>query len=149
MTVAEPARTLHALNLAWGWTGVDFAEIAGQSLMGHLLAIDRKGTFHYVDPDILAVTPLGDESAARRHMALPETKAIWRADALVDAATQRLGLTVLGEVYSRTLSAILSGDYGHENLVRIDLVDLIYLTGDLARQTRDLPDGARVQLKAT
>ncbi|KPH65840.1 hypothetical protein ACLIMP_05840 [Novosphingobium aerophilum] len=143
------SRALHALKVAWGWTGVDFAEEVAHSLMGHMLLIDREGIFHYLDPDLLSLSRLGDEAAAQAHMALDETKAIWRADALVDAATQRLGFTATGEVYSRTLSAILSGDYGHENLVRIDLVDLIYLTGDLARQTRDLPDGARVQLKAT
>lgn len=143
------SRLVHALNTAWGWTGVEFAEDVAHSLMGHVLAIDAQGIYHYVDPDILAVTRLGDEAAAQTHMASAETRAIWRADALVEAATQRLGFTALGEVYSRTLSAILSGDYEPENLVRIDLVDLIYLTGDLARQTRDLPDGARVQLKAT
>lgn len=147
--VAEPARALQALRQAWGWTLVDFAEIVGQSLMGHLLVIDRAGTFHYLDPDLLTLDRLGDEAAARAHMALDETQAIWRADALVDAATERLGFTAMGEVYSRTVSALLSGDYGHEHLVRISLVELIYLTGDLARQTKDLPDGARVQLKVS
>ncbi|MFK4871980.1 hypothetical protein [Novosphingobium sp. ZW T3_23] len=147
--VAETARALQALRQAWGWTLVDFAEIVGQSLMGHLLVVDRAGAFHYLDPDILSLDRLGDEAAAQAHMALAETQAIWRADALVDAATERLGFTAMGEVYSRTVSALLSGDFGHEHLVRISLVELIYLTGDLARQTKDLPDGARVQLKVS
>ncbi len=145
--VAEPARALHALRQAWGWTHVDFAEIVGQSLMGHLLVIDCAGTYHYLDPDLLNLTALGGEAAARAHMAQDETKLIWRADALVDAATERLGFTAMGEVYSRTVSALLSGDYGHEHLLRISLVELIYLTGDLARQVHDLPDGAQVQVK--
>lgn len=149
MTIAEPARALQALNSAWGWTGVEFAEIVAQSLMGHLLTADRAGTYHYLDPDLLALFPLGDEAAAQRHMAQSETQLVWRADALVDAATERLGFTAMGEVYSRTLPALLAGDYGHEHLIRISLVELIYLTGDLARQTRDLPEGARVQLKVT
>lgn len=141
------SRELHALNAAWGWTGVTFAEVVAHSLMGHALVTDSDGTYHYLDPDLGALTLLGDEAAAQAHMALEETQAIWRADALVDTAVARLGPPAPGEVYSLTLPAMLAGDYAHENLIRIDFVKLIYLTGDLARQTHDLPDGAQVQLK--
>lgn len=141
------SREVNALNTAWGWTGVEFAEIVAHSLMGHMLVTDKAGAFHYVDPELGTVTLLGDEAAARDHMALDETQAIWRADALIDAATERLGWTPMGEVYSLTLPALIAGDYAPENLISIDFVKLIYLTGDLARQTRDLPDGAAVQLK--
>ncbi|WP_395393482.1 hypothetical protein WBP07_00630 [Novosphingobium sp. BL-8A] len=141
------SREVNALNTAWGWTGVEFAEIVAHSLMGHMLVTDRAGAFHYVDPELGMVTLLGDEAAARDHMAQDETQAIWRADALIDAATKRLGFNALGEVYSLTLPALIAGDYAPENLIKIDFVKLIYLTGDLARQTRDLPDGAAVQLK--
>jgi len=141
------SREVNALNTAWSWTGVEFAEVVAQSLMGHLLVTDKAGAFHYVDPEMGTVTLLGDEAGARDHMALDETQAIWRADALIDAATKRLGFNALGEVYSLTLPALIAGDYAPENLIKIDLVKLIYLTGDLARQTRDLPDGAAVQLK--
>ncbi|WP_395327989.1 hypothetical protein WBP06_12225 [Novosphingobium sp. BL-8H] len=141
------SREVKALNTAWSWTGVDFAEIVAHSLMGHMLVTDTAGAFHYVDPEMGTVTLLGDEAAARDHMALDETQAIWRADALIDAGTKRLGFNALGEVYSLTLPALIAGDYAPENLIRIDFVKLIYLTGDLARQTRDLPDGAAVQLK--
>lgn len=138
---------VHALNAAWGWSGVRFAEIVAHSLMGHMLVTDTAGAFHYVDPDLGAVTPLGTEAQARAHMALPETQAIWRADALVDAAAKRLGPPAMGEVYSLTPQALVAGDYAHENLVRIDFVRLIQITGDIARQTRDLPEGALVNIK--
>lgn len=141
------SRAVNALNSAWGWTGVEFAEVVANSLMGHLLVTDRAGAFHYVDPELGTVTRLGDEAAARDYMAREETQILWRADALIDAATRRLGDNAMGEVYSLTLPALIAGDYAPENLIRIDLVRLIYLTGDLARQTRDLPDGAAVQLK--
>lgn len=141
------SRQLHALRSAWGWTGVEFAEVVAHSLMGHMLVTDTAGLFYYLDPDLGAVTLLGDEAAAQAHMALDETQAIWRADKLVDAALVRLGAPVIGEVFSLKPQALVAGDYAHENLIRIDLVDLIYLSGDIARQTRDLPDGAHINLK--
>ncbi|HUD27687.1 MAG TPA: hypothetical protein VMQ93_02370 [Novosphingobium sp.] len=141
------SRELHALRSAWGWTGVEFAEVVAHSLMGHMLVTDRAGTFHYLDPDLGAVTTLGDEAAATAYMAREETQVVWRADALVDAATARLGPPAIGEVYNLRPQAMVAGDYAPENLIRIALVDLIYLSGDIARQTRDLPDGASVNLK--
>lgn len=138
---------LNALRSAWGWTGVEFAEVVSHSLLGHMLVIDRLGTFHYLDPDVGMVTPLGDEAAAAAHMARDDVQVVWRADALVDAAAARLGPPAMGEVYSLRPQAMVAGDYAHENLIRIDLVDLIYLSGEIARQTRDLPDGAALNLK--
>ncbi|MFC0205946.1 T6SS immunity protein Tdi1 domain-containing protein [Novosphingobium soli] len=143
------SRAVNALNAAWGWTGVAFAEVVAHSLMGHMLVTDGAGTFHYLDPELGSVARLGDEAAARAHMAREETQVIWRADALVDAAAARLGPPAPGEVFSLALPALLAGDYAPENLVRIDLVELIHLTGDLARQTRDLPDGAHVNIKVS
>lgn len=141
------SRELHALRSAWGWTGVEFAEVITHSLMGHMLVTDRAGLFHYLDPDVGVVTALGDEAAAAAHMAREETQVVWRADALVEAAAARLGPPAMGEVYSLRPQAMVAGDYAHENLIRIDLVDLIYLSGDIARQTRDLPEGAPVNVK--
>lgn len=143
----EEGRQVQALNAAWGWTGVRFLQVVAHSLMGHMLAIDDAGAFHYVDPDLGEVTRLGTESEAKAHMARDETKAIWRADTLVEAAAQRLGAPAMGEVYSLTPEAMVAGDYAHENLVRVDLVRLIHISGDLARQTRDLPEGALVNVK--
>ncbi|MFC3212879.1 hypothetical protein [Novosphingobium panipatense] len=140
-------REVIALNAAWAWTGVAFAEVIAHSLMGHMLVVDEAGTYHYVDPDLGEVTALGNEDAARAHMDRAETIAIWRADALVDAAGKRLGPPALGEVYSLTPQALVAGDYREENLVRIDFVRLIQITGEIARQTRDLPEGALVNIK--
>ncbi|MGF7155256.1 hypothetical protein [Novosphingobium gossypii] len=147
MSTLEEGRQVHALNAAWSWSGVRFAQVVAHSLMGHMLVVDDAGAFHYVDPDLGEVTRLGTEAEAQAHMARDETKAIWRADALVDAATMRLGPPAMGEVYSLTPEALVAGDYAHENLVRVDLVRLIHITGEIARQTRDLPDGALVNVK--
>lgn len=140
-------RVLHALRSAWGWTGIEFKEVIAHSLMGHLLLTGRDDRFYYLDPDIGTVTLLGDEAMVAEHMAKEETQAIWRADVLVDAAAKRLGPPAIGEVYSLKPQALVAGDYAHENLIRIALVDLIYISGDIARQTRDLPDGTPVHLK--
>lgn len=141
------SRVIHALNAAWGWTGVKFAEEVAHSPMGHVLVVDLAGAFHYVDPDLGVVRLLGDEAGAQAHMALAETQAVWGADALVDAAVERLGPPAVGQVYSLTPEALVAGDYAPENLIKIDLVYLMHLSGDIARQTRDMPAEAKFRLK--
>lgn len=143
------SRELSALKAAWGWSGVDFADVLAHSLMGHVLATDTKGQVHYVDPEMGTVTLLGDDDAARAHMAQPEVQIVWRAEKLVKAAVQRLGPPAIGEVFSLNPQALVAGDYAPENLIKTDFVRLIYLAGDIARQTHDLPDGAAITLKVT
>ncbi|MBH0114303.1 hypothetical protein I5E68_15260 [Novosphingobium sp. YJ-S2-02] len=143
------ARELAALRQGWGWSGVDFVEIEAHSLFGHVLAIDALGVYHYLDPELLSLERLGDEKAAQAHMALRETQIIWRADAHVEAATERLGATLVGEVYGFQPKALVEGDYATDNMIRLPLAEYIRFTGDLANQIKDLPEGAQVSIKVT
>jgi len=143
------ARTMQALRRDWGWTGVAFAEIVAVSRMGHLILTDADGIYHHLDPDTRELIRLGNEDAARHYLAEPEVALVWQSQALVDAARERLGPVTDGEVYSLTPDALLAGDYAHENLIRIPLADLVSFAGQVAYQTRDLPDGTPVRLSLT
>lgn len=143
------ARELAALRQGWGWSGVDFAEIVAHSLFGHCLVLDTAGTYYYLDADILELCPIGDEAAAKAHMAKPETQAIWRADAHVEAADKRLGATTTGEVYGFLPKGLIEGDYSAQNMMRAPLAEYIRMTGDIAEQIKDLPEGAQVRIKVT
>ncbi|KHK90003.1 T6SS immunity protein Tdi1 domain-containing protein [Novosphingobium malaysiense] len=143
------SRVMQALRRDWGWTGVDFAEIIAVSRMGHLLLSDTDDAIHYLDPETRELIRLGGEEQAAQYMADPEVALVWRAEALVQAARDRLGEPAEEEVYTLTPDALLAGDYAHENLVRQSLADLISFAGQVAYQTRDLPDGTPIKLKAT
>jgi len=139
---------MQALRRDWGWTGVDFAEVFAVSRMGHMLLTDTDDAMHYLDPETRELIRLGGEEQAAKYMADPEVALVWRAEQLVEAARERLGETGEEEVYTLTPDALLAGDYAHDNLVRQSLADLISFAGQVAYQTRDLPDGTPIQLKA-
>jgi hypothetical protein len=138
---------LDALRSGWGWTGIDFAEIQAVSPMGHLLFTDTDGCFYYLDPGLLAITPLGNEAAARAHFTQEETELIWRALPLVEAARKRLGECPEGSIYSPGPLALLEGRYEAEELCILPLAELIGFTGDVARQIKDLPSGSKYRIK--
>jgi len=138
---------LEAFRGAWGWTGISFAEIRAVSPMGHVVFADAEGCLHYFDPGLLAIEPLGNEEATREHFASEETRLIWDATALTDAARERLGDCSEGSVYSPNPLALLEGNYDGEELCIMPLAELISLTGEIARQTKDLPPGSRFRIK--
>ncbi|MCJ2186577.1 hypothetical protein [Novosphingobium beihaiensis] len=142
-------RAMRALHRDWSWTGVAFEEIIAVSPMGHVLLADTEGTIHYLDPDTRELIRLGGEDQAAQYMGDPEVALVWRAEALAQAARQRLGPPQDGEVYSRTPEALLAGDYAPETLIRLPLAELLSFTGQVACQTQDLPEGTPIQLKAT
>lgn len=141
------ARVLQALTREWSWTGTTFAGILAVSPMGHMLVTDQGDAIHYFDADLRQIVRLGSEEAAREYMADPEVEMVWHAQKLVDAARIRLGEPAEGQVYTLTPDAMLAGDYASENLVLMDLAELVSFTGQVAYQTRDLPDGAQIRLK--
>ncbi|MCJ2179766.1 T6SS immunity protein Tdi1 domain-containing protein [Novosphingobium album (ex Hu et al. 2023)] len=142
-------RAMQALRRDWSWTGVTFEEILTVSPMGHVLVTDTAGDIHYLDPDTRELIRLGGEEQAAQYMADPEVACVWRADALVKAARERLGPPDEGEVYTLTPEALLAGNYAPENLIRLPLADLVSFSGQVACQAQDLPDGTPIQLKVT
>jgi hypothetical protein len=138
---------LEAFQSGWGWTGIEFAEVCAVSPMGHVLFSDAEACFHYFDPGLLAIQALGNEEAARAHFATEETRLVWQAVALVDAARERLGGCPEGSVYSLRPLALIEGNYRHDELCILPLAELISFTGEIARQTKDLPPGSQFRIK--
>ena len=138
---------LDALRDGWAWTEINFAEVHAVSRMGHLLFSDADGCFHYLDPELRTIEVLGDEQAARAYFDKEETRKVWQAIPLVEAARERLGECPEGSVYTLKPLALLEEDYAHENLCILPLKELISWTGDVTRQLKDLPDGSQYRIQ--
>lgn len=138
---------LHALNEGWNWCSLRATEIHDISRMGHMLISDEEGCFHYVDTDGMRLIALGDRSAAEAHFAKDEIREIWEATALVEGAGERLGQPPEGSVFTLSPRHWIDGQYSVDNMVILPLVEIAFLSGDLARQLRDLPDGAQIQIE--
>ena len=71
----------------------------------------------------------------------------WYMQALVENAQEHLGPLADGRKYCLVIPSILGGEYDISNIKTVPLVELISFSGDLAKQIKDLPDGAQVKLK--
>jgi hypothetical protein len=73
----------------------------------------------------------------------------WSMQALVDQASAAFGTPTAGWCYCLKIPAVLGGAYALDNIGPIDRAELIAASGHIAKQIRDLPDGAKIRLKLT
>lgn len=132
----------------WGWTGIKPESVTAVSRFGHLVVKDVAAEFWYLDPELreLARIATSDVELAA-YFSDEDVRLTWKAEALADAARTRLGEPGDGRCYSLKFSALIQGDYAPENLCTYSIAELIAVTGDFERQTRDWPEGQKFTLK--
>ena len=137
---------LNIIRQSWGWTGLDPAAIVGVNEFGNVLVRSADDTFWRIYPEELSGKLLGRTQC--------EFDATWRDDVfqhdwqmtrLVQIACAKLGPPGTGRCFCMKLSSGLGGRYEEDNFGIISHEELITFTGDVARQIKDVPDGATIQ----
>ena len=104
------------------------------------------GAYWRIIPEELscsAVASGSDEWAELRRSGAFEQD--WRMERFVARARVVLGPLGPGRCYSLKIPATVGGTYADGNLGTTSLEELLAFAGDVARQIRDLPDGAHVR----
>jgi hypothetical protein len=141
---------LPEIESAWSWTGLRPAEIVGENDFGNLIVKDVDGRYWRLCPEepscrIVAQTRSDLDRLSTDQEFLHE----WYMRALVEEARGLLGPLVEGRKYCLKIPATLGGRYSGENLGTITLAELVRVSGHIAEQIKDLPDGAKVRLQIT
>ena len=66
---------------------------------------------------------------------------------MVDEATKTLGALKKDYKYYMVIPGILDGEYTGDNIKTAPFVKIIRHSGELGKQIKDLPDGAKVKLE--
>jgi len=66
---------------------------------------------------------------------------------LVEQAEEICGPLSEGRKYCLKIPGALGGAYGDDNLATISLLELIRASGYMAKEIKDLPDGAKIRLR--
>jgi hypothetical protein len=139
-----------AVEEAWGWIGVQPAEIVGENDFGNLMIRDVDGRYWRLSPEDLSCEVVAETRAdLDRISADQEFLRDWYMRPLVEQARAKYGPLPDGRKYCLKIPSILGGEYGGDNVATISLVELIRASGHLAQQIKDLPVGTQVRLKVT
>ena len=123
-------------------------EVVGENDFGNLMIRDIQGQYWRLRPEDLSceIVALNQEELESLS-ADQEFLHDWNMQALVKQAHERLGPLIEDRKYCLALPGLLGGEYSSSNMETIPLNELIRFSGDLAKQVKDLPDGAKIELK--
>jgi hypothetical protein len=138
---------LDTIRTAWGFTGLEPCFIVDENAFGNLLVQDATGQIWRICPEELSCTPVASSARELQELrASRDFQTDWAMERLASLATSALGRPTEGRCFCLKIPAVLGGKYECNNLATITLSELIAVTGDMAHQTKDLPDGANVTL---
>ncbi|MBU1396083.1 MAG: DUF1851 domain-containing protein [Gammaproteobacteria bacterium] len=136
------------IRQSWSWVGLDPVEVVGENDFGNLMVKDAEGKYWRLCPEDCSCSVV---AANRQELdALSTNQEFlhdWYMRALVELAREKCGPLSEGRKYCLKIPGLLGGEYGGDNIATAPLVELVRISGDIAKQTHGLPDGAAVKLK--
>jgi hypothetical protein len=133
---------------SWGWIGLDPVEVVGENDFGNLIVKDSEGQYWRLSPEDSSCQVVA--SNRRELDALSTDQEFlhdWYMRALVDLAREKCGPLPEEKKYCLKIPGLLGGEYGGDNLAISPLVELVRISGEIAKQTKDIPDGTKIKLK--
>lgn len=139
---------ISTIRNAWSWAGLDPAEIVGTNAFGNYLVRAADGTFWRICPEDLSCERIAENDSAFSVLLHDEEFLVgWEMQSLVEVAVRRFGSQPADRCFCLRMPGVLGGAYGGENIGTISREELISFTGDLAQQIKDVPDGAKFEIK--
>lgn len=136
------------ISQSWGWVGLNPLEVVGENDFGNLIIKDIESQYWRLCPEDCYCRVIASNRQELDTLSTdPEFLDDWYMRAIVELAKEKCGALPEGKKYCLRIPGILGGEYGGDNLGTASLGDLIRISGQLAKQTADLPDGAKIMLK--
>jgi hypothetical protein len=135
---------------AWGWCGIEPAEVVGENAFGNLMVRDTSGRYWRLCPEACSCEVVAEDKQQLDALVKDQIfLANWYMKNLSTLGETKFGPLALGRKFCLRIPAVLGGEYASENLETMAIEELIASSGHIARQIKDLPDGASVRLKVT
>ncbi|MFL5240785.1 MAG: T6SS immunity protein Tdi1 domain-containing protein [Gemmataceae bacterium] len=139
---------LNTIREAWGWMGLEPAEVVAANSFGNLIIRATDGAFWRICPEEWSCQKIASNSEDFATVSSANKFRIeWEMSRLVEQAREKLGPLPEGRCYCLKVPAVIGGAYEVTNMGTISLVELTSFAGDMAKQIKDLPDGSKIEIK--
>lgn len=133
---------------SWGWVGINPTEIVAENEFGNLIIKDSENQFWRLCPEDVYCEVIAKSIDDYNKLIIDdEFLNDWNMTVMVDEATEMLGALKEGYKYYLVIPGALNGEYSGSNIKTAPFVKIIRHSGALGKQIKDLPDGAKVNLK--
>ena len=139
---------LKEIKQAWGWTGIEPEELVTENNFGNLIIKDADDKFWRLCPEDVYCEVVA-ESITDYNQLIKNEEFLedWNMTNMVMEAQKSLGDLEQGKKYYMVIPGVLNGEYGGSNVKTATLIEIIRFSGAVGQQIKDLPDGAKIQLK--
>ena len=139
---------LDTIREAWGWTGLDPADVISVNAFGNVIVRATDGTYWRICPEEWSCERVArDADEFRDLFDDPEFRVDWEMTRLVRKASRKLGPLPGGQCYCLKVPAVIGGSYDVANVGTITIDELISFAGDMAEQIKDVPDGGEITIE--
>ena len=141
---------LDAVNLAWGWKGIRPQKLYWLNKFGSLILKDKGGCYWLMRPEELSCEIIAwTEDEMAKLWKDDDFILDWEMTTLVELAEKKFGENKSDRCFYFVTSPILGGSYSVENMQTLPLLELIGLSGDIAEQIKDSPEGSQIKFVIT
>ncbi|MFK5914878.1 MAG: DUF1851 domain-containing protein [Woeseiaceae bacterium] len=139
---------INEIIASWSWTGIKPTEIVAENEFGNLIIKDADNKFWRLCPEDVYCEVVA-ESIDDYNTLINDDEFLndWNMTVMVKEATVMLGALKEGDKYYMVIPGILNGEYSGKNIQMAPFIEIISLSGNLGKEIKDLPDGAKVELK--
>lgn len=138
---------LEDISSAWGWKVIEPQEIVHENAFGNVIFRDRMGYFWRICPEDLSCEMIARDSRELEDLFQDEEfLEDWTMRALVAQAFAKLGPLPPERCYCLKIPSVLGGAYSAENMGTISRAEVLLVSGELAEQIEDLPDGSKIKI---
>ena len=132
---------------SWGWTGLRPQLVIGDNAFGNLIVKDFEEHYWRLRPEDPCCRMIAASRAELDTLSNDQGFSHdWNMTELVRQAKERLGPLRPGFKCCLKIPGVLGGEYGGDNVATMPLEELVSVSGSIARQIDQLPDGASISL---
>jgi hypothetical protein len=136
-----------AIADGWTWIGAEPVAVIEVNRFGNVIFKDGAGSYWRLMPEELKCDVLAhDENQFTQIWNSEEFQLDWKMDNLGDEAEAVFGPMGTGQCFCFLVPNVLGGSYSTENIRVISTSELLRVSGSMALQIRDLPDGTEVEI---
>ena len=142
--------TLELVKQHWDWIGLNPERLIAENEFGNLIMKDVDGKFWRLCPEEITCEVIAADDAAYNELVKSEEfNEDWFMELLLVAAKKKFPAELdEGVKYTLALPEPFGGEYNATNLRTVSLERIIQFSGDLGKEIKDLPDGAKVKVQS-
>lgn len=139
---------IETIRKHWWWVGIHPVDVVCENDFGNLIVKDADGKFWRLCPEDLYCKVIAQNRTELDTLnQSQEFLHDWYMKAIVGKAAAELGPLPSGKKYCLKIPGPLGGDYDVPNFGICSHKKLVGFSGYLAKEIKDLPEGAKVKFK--